>query len=189
MNDILSCPKPFILNTIKHHFDSIGKLIKQARSGMINEEELGLQIKRVGRSMIDLYHGKLTPGEIFGEIRAHLEKRDFFEPAAYTHFIASSPKQFRNVSLRDGSNWTLLLGYEQGRYIHIHPSRGSAQTMRVGAMALKTAIYLMTFYSEKRNDIVLVDVVNAVRERYLQEAPIKNETYTKGLRRALSLFE
>jgi len=188
MNDHLECPGPFIFNAIKHHIAYIRYFIDQARSGIMGPEDINLQMVKIGRSMIDIYLGELTPFAISKEIKSYLESIKCFDSKSFNQFISSSTKKFRNITLRDGSSWTLLIGDEEERFIHIHPSRGSKYTLRIGAMALKTAIYLRIYYPAARHDSPLVKLVNAVREQLMKEAPIQNESYTKGLRRVLNLF-
>lgn len=187
-HSIIGPPSPFLFNTYKHHFEFIREFIHQAKNQALDEEEVKSIFLKMGRLMIDLYHGNLTPVNISDEIKKHLESIACFEENRYTNFILKSPKKYKTIGLSDGSNWTLLVGRDYERYIHLHPSRGSKHTIRIKAIALKTAICIKVFYDQKLSSNNLVEIANEIRIKYLDEAPIKNEIYTKGLRRVLNLF-
>ncbi len=180
--------EPFLLNALKHHHGFQLEFIKRARVSEYTPDRLRRLLLPVGRLMIDLYYGELTPVAIADEVKKHLISMNHFEEVAYRRFISSAEKKYRTMALSDGSRWTLLIGREEGKYIHIHPSRGSDHSIRVRAIALKTAICLKIFYNDHLKTRNLVELTNEVRANYLDEPPIKNEVYTRGLRRVLELF-
>ena len=188
MNDHSICPAPFLLNALKHHVGYIKEFVHQAKSENLRPEQVNVHMMKIGKSMIDIYYGKLTQMDIVQDIKAHLESIQCYNATSFYQYISSTNKNFRNIKLGDGSIWTLLIGNEQERYIHIHPSRGSEHTLRARATALKTAIFLLIFYPNDPLEASFVNLVNVVRTKFMQEAPIKNEAYTKGLIRVLSLF-
>lgn len=179
---------PILFNAIKHHKEHILEFISNAKSLKFSEEKIRKSLLRVGRLMIDVYYGDLTVQEIEFEIALILKKLNAFDKQRYDAFIESKNKKYKTVTLSDGSNWTLLKGRQEGKHIHIHPSRYSKHTTRVKATSLKTAIYLHIYYSKPFPDEQLVALTNEVRKKYLEESPIKNEVYTTGLKRVLKLL-
>ena len=183
-NSCLSAP--FLFNAAKHHIGFVKEFIDQSRSGGRSIEDINHQLISIGKSVIDIYYGSLTQIEIAQEILNHLKVLNFYDLVPYRQFI--SPQKYKTLKLSDGSGWTLIMGKIQESYIHIHPSRGSLHTIRARALALKTAILLMIFYSDKLKKVSKVELVNEVRGKYLGESPIKNEIYTKGVNRVLDLL-
>lgn len=181
------CPIPFLFNAFKHHAATISAFIEYAKTAVVSPEFVNRELLKVGNAMIDIYHGPLSQPTVILEIEKHLKSMDCYHPEAYNGYISRISKAYRTMKLSDGSSWTLLVGREMDRYIHIHPSRGSAHTIRARAIALKTAINLLIFH-ESELDTNLVALVNEVRQHHLQESPIKNEVYTRGIRRVLGIL-
>ena len=151
--------------------------------------DIAADLLKVGNSMIDIYHGILSIHEITAEIKDYLLSIDSFEASQYLAFVTGNSKNFRTMGLSDGSSWTLIKGNDPQRYLHIHPSRSSMHTIRARAIALKTAIYIMIFYEKELTDTNLIALINKVRLHKMNESPIKNEVYTRGVRRVLEVFE
>ena len=181
-------PPPSIFNGLKHHRLVILEFIKKSIEDKYPIDTLNLTMKKVGNSMIDLYHGDLKPQDISGEIIDLLKLKSNFYKDAYYKYVFDVPKKFRKVKISDGSEWTLLLGREEEFYLHIHPARGSKFTTRVRAISIKTAILLKVFFEKELVDGDLVSMVNKVRIDYLHESPIKNEADTISLKRVLDLL-
>ena len=179
---------PFLFNALKHHHGFQIDFIEKTKNTGNNHTELKNQLIKIGRLMTDLYYGPLSTMSIGEEIQQNLMLSNFYAKDSYKKFIVITGKKFRTMELSDGSNWTLLIGRERERYLHIHPSRGSKYTIRVGALAIKTAICLQIYFPDKLKTTSLVNLTNEVRNKYLNESPIKNENYTKGIRRVLDLF-
>ena len=179
---------PFLFNALKHHHGYQINFIEKTKNTENNGAELKSQLIKVGRLMIDLYYGPLSTICIGEEIKQNLLLLNVYAEDSYKNFIGNIGKKFRIMELSDGSNWTLLIGREHDRYVHIHPSRGSKYTIRVGALAIKTAICLQIYFPDKLKTHNLVNLTNEVRKKYLHESPIKNEIYTRGIKRVLDLF-
>lgn len=186
LNTIL--PTPFLFNALKHHHGYQLDFIQKIKNNKQAQNQINNLLVKIGRLMIDLYYGKLSPLEITLEVEKWLKTTGHFQEESYKDFVNEASKKYRTIELSDGSTWTLLIGRDHGRYVHIHPCRGSKNTIRVGAVALKTVICLKIFYEEKLPKENLVALTNEVRKKYLAESPIKNEIYTKGIRRVLNLF-
>lgn len=178
--------EPFMFNAAKHHIGFVKEFIDQSTSDGRSIEDINRQLISIGKSVIDIYYGSLTQIEIAQEITSHLKILNCYDLVPYSQFI--SLKKYQTLKLSDGSGWTLTMGKMEEKYIHLHPSRGSVHTIRAKALALKTAILLMIFYSKKLIKVLKVELVNEVREKYLGEPPIKNDIYTKGVSRVLELL-
>jgi hypothetical protein len=178
--------KPFIFNPLKHHSGHIKSFIGQCKFGEIEKAVLQEYLLKMGNCMLDLYFGELGITQILSDIENMLKEGVSFGPESYAKYIKGSSRKFQNIQISDHSTWTLLIGNEPERYIHIHPARGSEYTVRIRAIALKTALIMKIYYGNQLEDIDLVDLTNEIRLNYLDESPIKNITYTKGIKRALA---
>ena len=178
-------PAPFLFNSLKHHRETVLNFIEKARDNRISKNEANAAMNKIGNSMIDFYYGELPPEVIANEIKESLIAQNYYNEKTYLDLIQSKPKKCNTIILSDGSGWMLLFGRSHGKYIHIHPCRGSEHTIRTCAIALKTAIVLKVFFKEALSGSELVPLVNKARLHYLDESPIKNELYTKGLKRIL----
>ena len=181
-------PPPTIFNGLKHHRLIILEFIKKSIEKDYPIDTLNLAMKKIGNSMIDLYHGDLKPQDISDEIVDLLKLESNFFKDAYYKYVNSIPKKYRIVKISDGSEWALLLGREEEFYLHIHPARGSKFTTRVRAISIKTAILLKIFFEKELVSGDLVSLMNKVRINYLHESPVKNEADTKSLKRVLELL-
>lgn len=179
---------PFLFNGLKHHRQIISDFIEHSISDKYSSYDLNVQMKIIGKSMIDLYYGDLKEGEITGEIAGLLKKGNNFDNADYHKYIDAAPKKYRTVQISDGSDWTLILGKDKSRFVHIHPSRGSKYTIRTRALSIKTAIMLKVFFTEELQSGNLVSLVNKVRLHFLHDSPIKNELNTIRIKRVLDLL-
>ena len=185
----VNIPAPFVFNDLKHHRDSQIERIVDSRLNTPTKDLINQQLLRIGNSMIDLYFGPCSVQQICAEISEQLKMIKRFEQDHYMRFLDETKKKYRIMDLNDGSSWTLLIGREDERYLHIHPSRASKYTIRVRATALKTAILLLIYCNIEDLEKDLVNQVNKVRKLFLMESPIKNESYTKGLKRVLQLLK
>jgi hypothetical protein len=178
-------PKPFLLNPYKHHSGFLKAFIHDNRGSDLNKHDLGSNLLKMGNCMIDLYFGDAGVKDIIREVGDYLKKEGIYEQNQYIRHLNDLPKKYLNIQLSDGSCWTLLVGDDETRYIHIHPARRSKNCVRVRAIALKTALILKIYYFEELETTDMVTLVNRVRQNYLDESPIKNFSYTKGIRKAL----
>ncbi len=181
-------PTPFLFNSLKHHRGAVLEIIEKARDNGLSKNEINTIIKKIGNSMIDFYYGELSLFKIAKEIELDLKTENCYYEKNYHDFIQKAPGKYASIVLSDHSTWTLVFGRSHGNYIHLHPSRGSEHTMRVRAIALKTVIILKVFFEESLNSSDLVSLTNEARLHYLDESPIKNELYTRGLKRILKIL-
>lgn len=183
-------PQPVLLNCWKHHLGFIKEQIQKIIPG---EEKCFKDIQncllKIGESQMDLYLGGLSPSEIAGQVIKSVKKDNIFVHNDYKLWIASQGKEYRLITLSDDSIWTLRIGADKERYIHIHPARNTYNTIRVKATTLKTVILVLTWI--KINGGVLNDltIINKVRKDYLSEPPVKNIAINKGLTKLFTIFQ
>lgn len=178
-------PRPFIFSPLRHHAGYLNLLIAQIRDQSKSANEIGLLLVKMGNAMVDVYVGGMPVQAILDEIRQTLEESNIFQEESFRRFIDNYTGKFHNIVLSDDSEWTLLIGNERERYLHVHPARKSPYVVRVRAISLKTAFLLRIFFESEANEDVLVEQVNFVRDKYLHESPVKNASYTRRIQRIL----
>jgi hypothetical protein len=178
---------PFNLNCWKHHAGFIAKQISKIKK----EEELkslpAILIK-IGGSQMDLYLGKLTPLQITDFTEQLLKGRNVIEYESYKKWLFAGDKEYRLITLPDKSTWTLRMGKEKEKYIHIHPGRYSAHTIRVRALTLKTAIFVMAYLTIYKISSPDLQLINDARKIFFKAEPVKSLSSSSGLRRLLNVF-
>lgn len=187
MNENCNVPLPVNFNCWKHHAGFITQQIKIVKKiGTL--VELKIQLFKIGESQMDLYFGKHSPAEVSEQIIQILNRRKMTSSGQYQSWLAKKEKNYQLVKLKDKSVWTLRLGEELERYVHIHPGRYSPHTMRVKATTLKTAIMILCFEQTDEIKSIETEVVNFIRKKYLNEPPIKSFSNTSGLGRIIILL-
>jgi len=180
-------PPPINFNCWKHHAGFIKKQIESVKE--IKElEELKGYLLKIGESQMDLYLGRFSPSDISEQILSALHRIKIFESEQYKSRLSKDGKDYQLVELKDKSIWTLRLGENSERYVHIHPGRYSPHTIRVKATTLKTAILVLS--SEKISEIKTLETqtINQIRKKYLDEPPLKSLSKASGLGRLIDLF-
>jgi hypothetical protein len=154
--------------------------------------EIDMLIKElllIGNSQLDVYIGKLSDAEITAQVMARLNKFSLNSRNRYFDWLNKQGSSFGQIILNDESNWTLLAGNDFDRYVHIHPSRHSAYTIRVRATTLKTVILYAVL--GKRHIIEGIDTnfINSIRKKYLNLPPLKSIRLSHGIVKLLGLIE
>ncbi len=144
MEENISVSSPVNFNCWKHHAGFIKQQIK-LHSRTRDQIQLKKHLLVIGESQMDLYFGKLSPSEISREIISYLKKEKSFSFDRYIGWLKTETKDYKLIRLSDKSIWTLRLGENQERYVHIHPGRYSPNTIRVKATTLKTAILILWY--------------------------------------------
>ncbi len=121
---------------------------------------------------MDLYLGDFTPAEIAASISKYLNLEMVSGMESYKRWLNEDGNAYRVIVIADRSRWTLRLGEKQERYIHIHPSRYSPNTIRVRSSSLKSAILFCVLKGEVTSD--MLSQVNRTRKEYLDLPPLKN---------------
>ncbi|MBT8381693.1 MAG: hypothetical protein KJO59_04995, partial [Ignavibacteria bacterium] len=163
-------PSPFKVNCWKHHAEFIAKQINK----IMKEEELETLpaiLLKIGGSQMDLYLGKLAPLELTEFIKRFLKKHKVFEYESYKQWLFSEGKEYRLITLQDNSTWTLRMGNQKVNYIHIHPGRYSTHTIRVRALTLKTAVFVMAYLNIYKISSPDLQLINSVRKEFLKAEP------------------
>lgn len=188
MEDNCKIQPPLTLNCWKHHARFIKKQIKKIETEEKLENITPLLLK-IGESQMDLYLGKLTPLKLTAFTKNFLEKKKVFKYDYYKQWIVSEGNYYKMITMPDKSKWALRMGKNTNCYIHIHPGRYSQHTIRVRALTLKTTIIIMAFSNIHNKLFLNLELVNSVRKKYLNAAPIKSLSSTTGLQRLLNVFE
>lgn len=187
MKDNCILAPPINLNCWKHHSGFIKVQIESVRE--INElEELKVYLLKIGESQMDLYFGGYSPLQISEQILDYLHQNKIFLFEKYRNWLYKDGKDYQLVELKDKSVWTLRLGENPERYVHIHPGRYSLHTVRVKATTLKTAILILNFQRMGEPMTIETETINQIRKKYLNEPPLKSFSRASGLGRLLDLF-
>ncbi|MDU1889795.1 MAG: hypothetical protein E6767_03825 [Dysgonomonas sp.] len=160
--------KLICFHDFKHHLHSdINWLIENESKW---NEEVDLQLKSIGDSVLDYYTGILSPEQIKEEVYIYLQDQNLLEKNVYDSWIRGN-SGYREIVLSDGSTWVLRTINKQS-FIHIHPGRRSKYTLRVKANTLKTVLCALLF-----EDIDLfkfdLNLINIYRDNYLDLSRIK----------------
>lgn len=174
-------------NCWKHHTGFITHQIKIIKNTEMLDE-LKPQLHKIGESQMDLYFGNYSPEELSKQILGALERKKIFSFEEYKDWLLKEGEDYQLLKLKDSSIWTLRLGENLERYIHIHPGRHSPQTARVKATTLKTAIMILCYKQLGEIKSIETEAVNFIRKKYLNEPPIKSFSNTSGLGRIINLL-
>ena len=187
MDKVDHIPPPINFNCWKHHTGFIKKQIESVKE--IKElEELKAYLLKIGESQMDLYFGGYSPAQISEQVLEFLHRKKTFSYKQYQDWLSKEGEEYQLVELKDKSIWTLRLGDDIKKYVHIHPGRYSPHTVRVKATTLKTAIFALC--SERIGEIMTIETqtVNQIRKKYLGEPPLKSFSSAYGLRRLVDLL-
>ncbi len=178
-----SCTEPpVLLNGWKHHQHF---LLDQIRRWVNKPEQLFplfvAKLQLLGESQFDLYSGKLLPEEISRDISKTLKGFDVYEPEAFRNWIERSTQLYWQITISDGSEWTLRQGDLPGYYIHIHPARHALYTSRLKANPTRSALSTLVLAAMRKEKPGMV-LLNKVRTEYLGLSavtkPMSKEIFT-----------
>lgn len=187
---LLEVPAPIVFNLWKHHAGAIRRRIQDAAAlGREGVAALPTAILVLGDGLMDLYLGPLTPAEIAERVM-HEVRRQGVASASSFHDWVDAHEGYRVIELADdaGSRWTLRASSDAERFIHLHPGRWSPRTCRVRTNVLKTAVMVAAHTTAFGGDPLNVDLVNAVRSRYLAFAPVQRVSRAEGLGEVIALL-
>jgi len=180
---------PVLFNCWKHHKKFIQVQInKTVKGGVKALQKLPAQFVKIGDSLLDLYTGMLNPHNIFIQINSELRKRNVFKQQFYEEWIVNSGNDYQILYLTDSSFWTLRLGKEKGRFIHIHPGRYSPHTIRMRALTLKTAIAVLAWVKIYKVSPFDIYTINHVRTKLLNASPLKSISTQDGLGKVILML-
>jgi hypothetical protein len=182
-------PVPILFNCWKHHKDFVKEMIeKLVDDNQYEFDQIKENLLRIGESQVDFYFGNLSPEKISTFIKKDLEEKKLLGKVAFIKWISKAENNYRMISLPDNSKWTIRLGTDETRYVHIHPGRHVTNTIRIRSLTLKTAIL---FCSIKKLNAVEKDdlfIINDLRKKYLNVPPIKSFNKTQGLIKVIELL-
>ncbi len=186
-NETWSIPEPFLLNCWKHHLN----FIRFHLSGLMQDKGAGNDkiksiLLQLGRSQMDLYTGNFSPREIAVHVKERLTNINCFEKTSFKTWINSPPEGYKMLPVPDTSVWTLRMGQEN-RYIHLHPSRYSNNTIRIKANTLKTLIALKWMMHAKNHPLNL-EILNTARKEFFGAPPVKSLSVINNIRHYLPLL-
>lgn len=141
---------------------------------------------RIGTSKLDLYTGDLTYTLVESEIIVQLTERNSLRRDDYLRWIQEN-NGHRSLTLSDTSKWVLREGNHEHAFVHIHPGRYSAHTIRVKASSLKTAIMTKLFLKDRPEEPIDQKMINHIR-RTIGLAPVKHAEACRSILRVLALF-
>jgi hypothetical protein len=173
MSSITDIPSPVVFNPFKHHRGYILELLRYTTPEAI----VGL-LDQLCNNYVDIYTGKLSPGQLAGAVISQLESSGAYHHAEFTRWVSVSGG-YRILTLRDGSEWIVRESSDPDRYVHIHPSRTGFFTQRYKGSTLKT-VYMLGCTVESFHDPITLDQVNRVRTQ-AGLSPVKNLERSKGI--------
>ncbi|HEY7751933.1 MAG TPA: hypothetical protein VH917_06540 [Ignavibacteriaceae bacterium] len=179
---------PIRLNCWKHH---AGFILKQAATANSESDLIDLKEKLlvIGESQMDLYLGNYSPGSISGLIIEKLKKKNLVDYNQYQRWLQKDNSGYKLVTLPDKSKWTLRLGNDLKRFIHIHTARNSPLTKRVKAAILKTTICFLAWRKFNPEENLKLDVINMLRMNYVSAPPLKSLSRSTGIEKLIKLFD
>jgi len=178
-------PEPITFNPLKHHLNFIQNKIKIWKHSEWNVVEK--ELLTIGNNLLDLYTGQLTVAEICKEVHEYFTPLNIKNQDKFARWL--KPFEYKKIMLSDKSVWIIKEGDNPERFIHIHPGKNSANTVRMRATTLKTAIAIK-FKRGKQNNLSPLSLaeVNRVRIELLSLSPIKHLQHEKGISKAWLLF-
>ena len=99
-----------------------------------------------------------------------LREKELSRIGSFSGWTGTKMKDFRMISLSDGSQWTLKYHDNRLRFVHIFPARESQHTFRVKSNTLKSALLYCILVGK---DFITGDDLNRVRPM-LGLSPIKD---------------
>lgn len=164
---------PVLFNPFKHHRGYILELL-----GAASPELVARLLETVNNNYVDIYYGSLSPQAISQAVIDILKKRQVLQVDDFTPWVDSN-NGYQLLTLEDRSEWIVRRSNIADRYIHLHPSRTGAYSIRFKGSSLKT-VYLLNAYSIHSVDAISLELVNRVRKQ-VGLSPVKNRNRSHGI--------
>lgn len=159
-------PDVVLLNPLKHH----ARALKQFLETAPDDATVYRELLRTGQSQMDFYYGALSVEQIAAEAVSALALEQIGSSETFTRWL--QPEGFREFTGSDGTLWIFREG--QGtQFVHLHPGRYAAHTIRIKASTLKTAALVYRHIRLHRLQWPAPrEVINALRMTGLNLPPI-----------------
>lgn len=186
MSNEIQIHKPILFNPLKHHLGFIKEFINYRIENDLYSDNNNLirELKHIGTSVMDVYTGSFTVEDICREVFEFLVKNKIAGRKEFSRWAGEKMKDFKIISLSDGSQWTLKFHENILRFVHIFPSRNSQHTFRVKSNTLKSALL---YYRIIGKDFITADDLNKVRT-LLGLSPIKETIDTKAITEMIEIL-
>ena len=182
-------PSPVLFNCWKHHKGFIRQKIREVSDGgEIALLQLPSELLVLGSSQLDVYTGDLFPHEIGVFIKNALLECNINCKSEFEGWLNGDKTEYKLFMLSDGSVWTIRLGEQEGKFIHIHPGRYSVNSIRMKALTLKTAILSIVYGKIFCKSPIDLQVINIVRKELLSECPVKSVSKVSSLSKTIELL-
>lgn len=180
-------PVPITFNPYKHHFRFLHSELDNWRQ--MEWSSVHVQLLSIGNNLLDLYLGDLSVDDIVNETLKFFSRGGIVESDEFIKWL--NPPKWKKITISDHSEWLIKKGDDPERYIHIHPAKYSAHSIRVRATTLKTVLALESLSIPidpfSGNNL---DAVNRVRKNNLKLSPIKLLRKSEsGILRLWELFQ
>lgn len=175
-------PDVVLLNPLKHHAGAL----KQFLETVPDDKTVYRELLRIGQSQMDFYYGALAVETIAAEAIQELEQQQISSSEAFTLWLR--PAGFREFTGSDGTTWIFREG-QGAQFVHLHPGRYAAHTIRIKASTLKTAA--LVFRQIRLHNLPWPaprEVINALRMSGLNLPPIGTHDGLKQVERAVNLL-
>jgi hypothetical protein len=161
--------------------------LEQIKRNGFERADMYALLNTIGGNLLDVYTGRLTPEQIATEVIEHQELVAISNCADYSSWLQQGNAGYRCVMLSDTSRWTLRLGILPQRFIHIHPGRYSAHTVRIRATNLKTALAWYALNGTKKAGFC-IDDINEARKTLTNLSPLGGANRIDGVIGTMQLF-
>jgi hypothetical protein len=173
-------PIPIRFNPLKHHLKYIQELFHHASLEMITD-----LLGPVCNNYIDIYTGEMTPEIISHSVIGLLKSKQVLQKDGFTCWVAAK-NGYRKIRLEDESEWIVRKSDESDRYIHLHPARTGAFTIRFKGSTLKT-IFLLKTNPGGQAEKISTDLINRARKQ-INLSPVSSLDRCKGIIKCYFLF-
>jgi hypothetical protein len=172
-------PEPILFNPLKHHLGFIREFVNKRTDAEKNSSDRDLirDLKHLGSSVMDIYSGALSVSKICVEVIEFLFRNSLSDNRQFSEWTGVKIKDYRVVSLSDGSQWTIKYHNNISRFVHIFPARCSQYSFRVKSNTLKSALL---YYIKVGKDYITGDDLNSVRP-LIGLSPVRDTVDTEAI--------
>ncbi len=155
-------PTPYLFNPLKHHLGFIRTYINTYAGSALQDKKslITRELKHLGTSLMDIYSGRLSLEEIYGEVDLYLKTNNLYKCDNFCRWTGKLPRDFKTLVLSDGSVWIVKYFNNKQRYIHYFPARNGSHSVRAKANTVKSAILYLVFIDK---DFISEEDLNRAR--------------------------